>query len=68
MYMLVIIDSKSVQLAIASDNPHHVVLRDSHTISAIYAAFPICVILIEEQLTAWAFSRSRKGGGARDYL
>ena len=33
-----------------------------------YADIPIYAILIEEQLTAWAFSRSRKGGGAYDYL
>ena len=33
-----------------------------------YADIRIYAILIEGQLTAWAFSRSRKGGGAYDYL
>ena len=33
-----------------------------------YADIRIYAILIEGQLTAWAFSRSRKGGGAYDYV
>ena len=33
-----------------------------------YADILIYAILTTGQLTAWAFSRSRKGGGAYDYL
>ena len=33
-----------------------------------YVDIPIYAILIEGQLTAWAFSRSRKGGGAYDHV